>query len=135
MSAPPSPVWMIPPPHADFVNRELELVALQEALSAGGVSALTQPADVHGLGGVGKTQLALGLAAPALRPLYGRVLAARGEPDRASRRLRRPGRRVATARGGRARPAEAHGGSQAWLGSHQSGLWLLIFDNAKHTKT
>src|SRR6516225_188620 len=52
------PRWRDP----DFVGREGELAALESALAATGSSALTQPATVHGLGGVGKTLLAVEFA-------------------------------------------------------------------------
>jgi hypothetical protein len=42
-------------PGSGFVGREAELAAIEAALAASGRSALTQPASVHGLGGVGKT--------------------------------------------------------------------------------
>jgi hypothetical protein len=63
MTAPSSPLWMVPrrrDPH--FVGRQEELAALAAALAATGSSALTQPATVHGLGGIGKTLLAVEFA-------------------------------------------------------------------------
>jgi tetratricopeptide (TPR) repeat protein len=131
MSAPPSPVWTVPPPHADFVGRESELAALEEALSRGGVSALTQPATVHGLGGVGKTQLALAFAARhAARYTVGFWLPAENPTALAvafadlARELRLPEADDPDQR----RRTEA---VKRWLASPQSGLWLLIFDNAE----
>ncbi|HEX8201860.1 MAG TPA: FxSxx-COOH system tetratricopeptide repeat protein, partial [Isosphaeraceae bacterium] len=61
MSAAGGPsIWMVPRrPDPDFVGRAAELAALEGALAASGRSALTQPASVHGLGGVGKTLLAV----------------------------------------------------------------------------
>jgi len=54
MSVSPGPIWMVPRrPDPDFVGRAAELAALEKALAASGSSALTQPAGVHGLGGVG----------------------------------------------------------------------------------
>jgi tetratricopeptide (TPR) repeat protein len=131
MSAPPSTVWTVPPPHPDFVGRESELAALEAALSAGGVSALTQPTTMHGLGGIGKTQLALAFAArhfdlytagfwlPAENPTALAVAFA----DLA-RELRLPEADDPDQR----RRTEA---VRRWLASPQSGLWLLVFDNAE----
>ncbi|MBV8076055.1 MAG: hypothetical protein JO284_06650 [Planctomycetaceae bacterium] len=63
MSAPGGPIWMVPRrPDPDFVGRSDELAALGRALAVSGRSALMQPASVHGLGGVGKTLLAVELA-------------------------------------------------------------------------
>ena len=44
-------------PH--FTGRETEMAALHETLTAGMAATVTQPAIAHGLGGVGKTQLAV----------------------------------------------------------------------------
>jgi tetratricopeptide (TPR) repeat protein len=56
----PSPHWYVPlPRNPFFTGREEILAALHTQLSANQVIALTQSAALHGLGGVGKTQLAL----------------------------------------------------------------------------
>ena len=61
--APVPKIWMVPRrPDPDFVGRAAELAALEQALAASGRSALTQPASGHGLGGVGKTLLAVEFA-------------------------------------------------------------------------
>jgi hypothetical protein len=52
-------VTNLPPRNPDFSGRAGLLAELHEALTAGGASAVVQAATVHGLGGVGKTQLAL----------------------------------------------------------------------------
>jgi hypothetical protein len=41
-----------------FTGREKELAAIDEALWSGGAAAVTQPAAIHGLGGIGKSVLA-----------------------------------------------------------------------------
>lgn len=53
----PPPVWNVPPRGTAFVGRERALETLRDRLS-GAVTAL-MPQAVHGLGGVGKTQLAI----------------------------------------------------------------------------
>jgi TIR domain len=49
----------LPQPDRAFVGRTAELAALRKALTAGGRTAITQPHAITGLGGIGKTQLAL----------------------------------------------------------------------------
>jgi tetratricopeptide (TPR) repeat protein len=56
----------IPAPPADFTGREAELAALAEAVGRGGATAIF---GLRGMGGVGKTALALKLA-ERLEPLY-----------------------------------------------------------------
>ena len=45
-------------PTPNFTGREAELDAIGEALDSGAKAAITQPAAVHGLGGIGKSTLA-----------------------------------------------------------------------------
>jgi hypothetical protein len=47
------PVWNLPPRNSDFVGRDALLAWLHERLRSGGAAVL------HGLGGVGKTQVAI----------------------------------------------------------------------------
>lgn len=56
---PPGPVWNIPQPTRHFHDRPDLLTKIDHALERHGVSALTA---LHGLGGIGKTQLALRFA-------------------------------------------------------------------------
>jgi nucleoside phosphorylase/tetratricopeptide (TPR) repeat protein len=132
MAEPRSPVWMVPrrrDPH--FVGREEELDALRAALAMTGTSALTQPAAVHGLGGVGKTLLAVEYAhrhgedysavlwlnaenSTALAAAFADLareldLPEADDPD--------PSRRVAAV--------------LRWLSSPAPKPWLLVFDNAE----
>jgi tetratricopeptide (TPR) repeat protein len=52
------PIWNVPHNrNPNFTGREKELAKIRDALAQGGTMALVQP--IHGLGGVGKTQLAL----------------------------------------------------------------------------
>jgi tetratricopeptide (TPR) repeat protein len=52
-------VTNLPTRNPDFSGRGSLLTELHETLTAGGTTAVVQAATVHGLGGVGKTQLAL----------------------------------------------------------------------------
>jgi hypothetical protein len=59
---PPSlpPIWNVPSPqNALFMGREELLTQLETSLHAGQPTALSQPQVISGLGGIGKTQVAL----------------------------------------------------------------------------
>ena len=54
------PIWNVPHErNINFTGREAILQQLHESLSAGEAAALTQTQAIHGLGGVGKTQIAV----------------------------------------------------------------------------
>jgi len=54
------PIWNVPHPrNRNFTGREELLASLHKALTAGEAAALTQTQAISGLGGVGKTQLAV----------------------------------------------------------------------------
>ncbi|MFD1938223.1 FxSxx-COOH system tetratricopeptide repeat protein [Nonomuraea mangrovi] len=53
----PTPVWNVPQKNASFTGREEMLALLHERLSAGTTAVL--PEALHGLGGVGKSQIAI----------------------------------------------------------------------------
>ncbi|WP_462203192.1 toll/interleukin-1 receptor domain-containing protein, partial [Frankia sp. CcWB3] len=50
------PIWNIPPANPDFIGRDHVLVELRERLLSGGTAMIQA---LHGLGGVGKSQLAI----------------------------------------------------------------------------
>ena len=50
-----SPLHQLPPPPADFTGREEDLAELRAAVESGGVTI----SGVRGMGGIGKTALAL----------------------------------------------------------------------------
>ncbi|MEM7031346.1 MAG: hypothetical protein AAF629_17425, partial [Chloroflexota bacterium] len=53
-------IWNVPYEYNfDFTGREAYLNALRDQLNAQHTAALTQPQAIHGLGGIGKTQIAL----------------------------------------------------------------------------
>jgi len=60
-----SPLHQLPPPPADFTGRETDLAELRAAVESGGVTI----SGVRGMGGIGKTALALRLA-QELAPQY-----------------------------------------------------------------
>ncbi|MFZ1009438.1 MAG: tetratricopeptide repeat protein [Candidatus Sulfotelmatobacter sp.] len=64
-TTPLTPLFQLPPPPADFTGRTAELRELRAAIEKGGVHI----SGLHGQGGVGKTALALKLAAE-LAPNY-----------------------------------------------------------------
>lgn len=59
-AATPAKLWHIPAPGPYFTGRDEEITAIRKALLATGRSAVGQVQGVSGLGGIGKTQLALG---------------------------------------------------------------------------
>jgi tetratricopeptide (TPR) repeat protein len=54
--------WTIPPPVRSIVGRDEQLAALHDQLTGEGAAALVPTAALYGMGGVGKTQLALAYA-------------------------------------------------------------------------
>jgi transcriptional regulator with XRE-family HTH domain/tetratricopeptide (TPR) repeat protein len=122
-------VWMLPyPRNLFFLGREDVLALLQHQMQAGQTMAISQPQAISGLGGVGKTQVALeyayrhigdyqavlwtradsrdALVAGFLETAHAVNLPERDEPDQTVI--------VAAVKG--------------WLSQHTS--WLLILDNA-----
>jgi tetratricopeptide (TPR) repeat protein len=117
----------LPPRNPDFSGRGQLLKELHEMLMAGGAATVVQAATVHGLGGVGKTQLALEYAhryasdydliwwVPAEQPvaipgLLGGFARRLGVPQQADQ-------------------AELLAG--LWDELRQRDRWLLIYDNAE----
>jgi tetratricopeptide (TPR) repeat protein len=120
-------VTNLPTRNSDFSGRGRLLEELHERLTAGGATAVVQAATVHGLGGVGKTQLALEYAhryasdydviwwVPAERPVTVPGLVAG-----LARRLGVP------------EPAdEAELLASLWDALRERDRWLLIYDNAE----
>jgi len=130
---PPSKISNIPHPHnPNFTGRVDLLEKLHEALAAGERAAFTQTSAITGLGGVGKTQLALEYSyrhaddyqviwwvrseEPAtLAADYAGLAARLNLPEKGSQ-----DQRIAV---------EA---VRRWL--EQNGVWLIVFDNAQDFK-
>jgi hypothetical protein len=122
-------IWNIPyPRNPFFLGRETELAQMHQHLQAGQASAPSQPQAISGLGGIGKTQLALEYAY-RYHQGYTAVMWARAESTDAlvssyvaiASLLRLPEREA----------KEQDITVQAvktWLQTHHS--WLLILDNA-----
>jgi tetratricopeptide (TPR) repeat protein len=118
--------WTIPPPVPSFTGRDEQLAALHAQLTSQGAATLVPTAALYGMGGVGKTQLALAYA-KRYRADYGLGWWVPSETEL--------GMVAALADLGMAlglpealRPAELAAGARDALGE-RSG-WLLIFDNA-----
>jgi tetratricopeptide (TPR) repeat protein len=151
----PPAIWNLPferNPH--FTGREDELRELHDALASGQATALTQPQTIHGLGGVGKTHLAIEYAyrfaadydlvwwVRADAPLsIASDLALLAAPLQLPQRDERDQRVVVQAvldylRGGK----KSFGGGEKYFGGGEKSFalttprWLIIFDNAEEPR-
>ena len=122
-------IWNIPyPRNPFFLGRDEELAQLRSNLQAGRATALSQPQAISGLGGIGKTQLALEYAYRYHQD-YQAVLWVRAESIEAlissyialAGMLRLPEREV------REQDITVQA-VKTWLQTHRD--WLLILDNA-----
>jgi len=122
-------IWDVPyPRNPFFVGRDDELLQLHQHLQEGQAMALSQPQAISGLGGIGKTQLALEYAY-RYRSDYQVVLWARAESTEAL-----VSSYVAIASLLRLPEHDAQGQDntvqavKVWLQTHRG--WLLVLDNA-----
>jgi len=125
------PIWNLPHlRNPNFTGREDLLARLRQALTSGQPAALTQA--IHGLGGVGKTQLAVEYAYRHAAE-YDLVWWVRAEEPAA----------LAADYAALARPLDLPEKDEPdqrlvvqavrrWLGQHDG--WLLVFDNARRPK-
>jgi tetratricopeptide (TPR) repeat protein len=122
-------IWNIPyPRNPFFLGRESELLRIRQNLQTGQAMALSQPQAINGLGGIGKTQLALEYAYRHYQD-YKVVLWARAESTEAlvssyitvASHLRLPEREA------KEQDITVQA-VKAWLQTHYD--WLLILDNA-----
>jgi tetratricopeptide (TPR) repeat protein len=122
-------IWNIPYPHNPFfLGRDAELAKIRQQLQVGQATALSQPQAISGLGGIGKTQLALEYAyryhqdytavlwahaesTDALTSSYIAIAALLRLPEREAKEQDITVQAVKT-----------------WLQTHRA--WLLILDNA-----
>ena len=125
----PSPVWNIPyPRNPFFTGRDDVLTHLHTQFQAGQLTTLSQPQAISGLGGIGKTQIALEYAYH-YRQDYQALFWVRAESTEA---LNSSYNELATLLNLPQKDAqEQEAVVQAvkiWLRAHQG--WLLILDNA-----
>src|SRR5450755_671783 len=123
------PVWNVPyPPKPLFTGREELLTQLVTTLHAGQPTALSQPQAISGLGGIGKTQLALEYAY-RYRQDYQAVLWAQADT---CENLTSSYLTIATLLNlpeqSEQESARIIAAVKAWLQHHMG--WLLILDNA-----
>jgi tetratricopeptide (TPR) repeat protein len=122
------PIWNIPIAARTFEGRDDVLAKLTDELAVDGRATVTQTQAVHGLGGVGKTQL-VSRFAHQRRDEYDVVWWVRAEQEATrfadyaalAAKLELPDAADAS-------QAEQVAATKSWL--ERSARWLLIFDNA-----
>lgn len=114
-------------PYPLCLGREDALAWLRAALTEASGSAITQASTVHGLGGVGKTTLALAYAHRHRQDYTVIWWINADSPTRIEQSLADLALRLFTAWAGHASQAERAAWAMTWLQWHPG--WLLIFDN------
>ncbi|MFG2818637.1 tetratricopeptide repeat protein [Kitasatospora sp. NPDC048365] len=127
VQAPPGLANLTPQPLC--LGRDEDLSWLDTALAADGGTAITQAPALHGLGGIGKTTLALAYA-HRRRGTYALVWWLDADtPAGIERSLGALATRLFAAWAGRAGEQERAAWAMAWLQWHPG--WLLVFDNVE----
>jgi len=125
------PIWNVPARNADFTGRAATLELLRDKLAGGGRAVVVAQA-LYGLGGVGKTQLALEYAHRFMAD-YDLVWWVPSErPEETSGALAELARKMGLRVGDNV--AEAAEAALEELRRETSPHWLLIFDNADDPK-
>jgi hypothetical protein len=125
------PIWNVPARNADFTGRGATLEKLRDKLAGGGVAVVVAQA-LYGLGGVGKTQLALEYAHRFMAD-YDLVWWVPSErSEEISLALAELARKLGLQVGDNV--AEAAEAALEELRRDASPHWLLIFDNADDPK-
>jgi tetratricopeptide (TPR) repeat protein len=122
------PIWNVPVGTRLFEGRVTTLSRLAETLARDGAAAVTQMISVHGLGGVGKTQVAARYARDH-QGSYDIVWWVRSEED--AIRLSdyaSLGAALGLPEAAEQNQADLVAATAKWLA--RAGRWLLIFDNA-----
>ncbi|MFG3052985.1 FxSxx-COOH system tetratricopeptide repeat protein [Kitasatospora sp. NPDC048239] len=116
-------------PRPVCVGRDEDLAWLRRVLTSDGSSAVTQASTVHGLGGIGKTTLALHYA-HRYRDHYALTWWINAEsPARIERSMADLGLLLYPSWAGKAAEQERTAWAIHWLHCHRG--WLLVFDNAE----
>jgi nucleoside phosphorylase/tetratricopeptide (TPR) repeat protein len=124
----PEIIWNVPHSrNPNFTGRDELLKKLREALTSGQATALTQAA-LHGLGGVGKTQLALEYSYRFARDYYLVWWVRSEDPVALAAEYAALAGALELPEKGAAEQELAVAAVRQWLS--QNGQWLLIFDNA-----
>ncbi|MFE2724021.1 hypothetical protein [Kitasatospora sp. NPDC059327] len=125
--APPGAGNLAPQPIC--IGRDDELAWLRRALTTDGGTAVSRPPTVHGLGGIGKTTLAL-MYAHRHRQDYTLIWWINAEsPNRIEQSLAALAVLLHPSWAGKATEKECVAWATAWL--HWHPRWLLVFDNAE----
>ncbi|MFN7962714.1 MAG: TIR domain-containing protein [Thermoanaerobaculia bacterium] len=113
---------------ADFKGREADLEALAQSLEGGGAAALVQAKALHGLGGVGKTRLAVEYARRFGQRYRAAFFVPVESPEALQAGLARVGQELLAELRVAGKPEEeAKQAVMAWL--RKNPRWLLILDN------
>ncbi|MFF3500057.1 FxSxx-COOH system tetratricopeptide repeat protein [Streptomyces sp. NPDC003247] len=127
------PAWNAPPRNPAFTGRGKELDALHQRLTTEG-SAAVLPEALHGLGGVGKTQIAVEYVYRHSDEYDVVWWISAEHPEQIRQSLARLGAVLGVETGGEQKITIA-----AVLGALRMGRpyrrWLLVFDNAEHPET
>ena len=127
----PPPIWTVPHTRNRFLRgREEALATLHDRLKTEVVSAITQPQVAHGLGGVGKTQLAVEYAYRFHLDFNAVLWVGADNPSTADSNLAKlaaVGALELPERNEREQPVQVQA-VKDWLKTHTG--WLLVLDSA-----
>lgn len=128
----PAVWWRMPQRNRHFSGREDLIVALRRTLAGGQATALTQNAAVHGLGGIGKSELAIEYAY-RFHTDYDRVAWLRAEtPATLAADFAALAQPLALPERDHPGQAVVSAAVRRWCERHDR--WLLIFDNAEQAQ-
>ena len=122
-------IWNLPRRNPTFTGRAAPLDALRASLNGGSAAAVTQPAGITGLGGIGKSQLAIEYAY-RYRADYDLAWWLKAEePATLAADFAALARALDLPEKDAQEQAVVLAAVHAWLEAHSR--WLLIFDNAE----